>query len=322
MVQTKALYNLLRLNAAEDQTLAAKPWAIEDLRAIPQSELFSRLAKKDIRLDKGGFIVFAENCDTPEELADLLLPDEVDEESYDALYLVIFELWRRLLPEKQSLSIFCDELDCQIAYFDEDREVSDEPLQDALSNLLEILDENADAGVEPHNVFAAISEYCAHDLESFIYDYIADLLDCGNPTYAEELIEGFSPYLREPASFDFLKARLVSFTDTPHANRLIRKILENENALPELIEILAFLAENGDHDLFVSTVKKIFPFLKTEEEFLELLEIAGDYYRRLDQDGVEQSILKLIKKRENRVGSLSPTDPDLKALLQIMAKSH
>ena len=110
MLQTKALYNLLRLNASEDPSLKADSWALEDLRALPMEELFSRLKPFQVQFDRRAFTQFSEQCDTPEDLCDILLPDDADDESSDPFYLLIFELWRRLIPEKQSLSIFCDEL--------------------------------------------------------------------------------------------------------------------------------------------------------------------------------------------------------------------
>src|SRR3990167_219398 len=209
MLQTKALYNLIRLNAAEDPSVKAEAWALEDLRAVALEDLFLRLQRAGIQVDKTVFLQFADNCDTPEELTDLLLADEAQDDRYDAHYLLVFELWRRLLPEKQSLSIFCDELDHRIALYDQENLESDELVQDALANLQEVLDENADSGAGPADVFDVICDYCAHDLENFIYDYISDLLDGGNELYASELIEGFASYIADPVWFAFLRARLL-----------------------------------------------------------------------------------------------------------------
>lgn len=125
MLQTKALYNLLRLNAAEDPLIQAESWALEDLRALPLEELFARLNRRGVQLDRSRFLEFANKCDTPEDLTDLLLPDEEDK-ARDPFYLIVFELWRRLLPERPSLSIFCDELDYQIALYDQEQIESDE----------------------------------------------------------------------------------------------------------------------------------------------------------------------------------------------------
>ncbi len=320
MLQTKALYNLIRLNAKEDPKFSAEKWALEDLRPLEMKTLFERLKKHGIAIDKEAFFQFAEQCDTPEELADLLLEDEADEKKWDLAYLVLFELWRRLLPEKQSLSIFCDELDQRISLYDQDALENDEPVQDSLANLLEILEENTDSGADPKEVFKAISNYCAHDVESFLYDYISEQLDNNNPYYASELTEGFAPFAQEPIWFDFLKARLVSVTDIGEANTLIHEILDLEPEFPLLMETLQFLAGSGEHDLFITAIKKILPQLKAEEEFLEVMETVADYYRRLDEDKLEQAIQKLLKGRKKASGKLNPSDPDLKKLRELITK--
>lgn len=299
MLQTKALYNLLQLNAAEDPTVKAEPWALEDLRAVPMEELFLRLQQYKVQVDKRAFLQFSEQCDTPEELTDLLLPDEASEKIRDPFYLLVFELWRRLLPERQSLSIFCDELDHRIALYDQGHLESDELVQDALANLLEVFDENADSGAEPEEVLTVISDYCAHDLESFLYDYIADLLDSGHSLYASELTEGFSLYATEPLWFDFLRVRLLAFTDIGDANLAMHRLLENELELPLLLEILRFLSANGEHELFKLTVKRVLPLLSSQDELIEVMRWTADFYRRLDEDDKEKAVQKILSQRKS-----------------------
>lgn len=316
MLQTKALYNLLRLNSAEDDTIVAEPWALEDLRKSSFEDLFNRLRIFSVQLDKHSFCQFAEGCDTPEELADLLLPDQADEKTPDPFYLVVFELWRRLLPEKQSLSIFCDEIDHRIALYDEGELQSDELIQDGLANLLEVLDENADTGVEPEDVFSGICQYCAHDLESFLYDYISDLLDSGNSLYASELIEGFSPYIMDPLWFDFLRVRLLSFTDVADANLAMHRLFENQLELPLVLEIVRFLAACGEQALFFLSVKKAIGLLATQEELTELMSLVAEYYRRLDEEDHEQAIIKLMQNQ--KAGAIHPSD--LKKIESLLLK--
>lgn len=320
MLQTKALYNFLRFNASEKEKVKADPWALEDLRAVDEEALFSRLGKYKVQVDRSAFHQFAEQCDTPEQLADLLTPDDTPDKMRDPFYLTVFELWRRFLPEKQSLSIFCDELDHRIALYDTGSVESDELIQDALANLLEVLDENADAGGEPEDIFRAVSDYCAHDLETFIYDYIADLLDSGNSLYASELIEGFSPYVTEPLWFDFLRTRLLATTDIGDANLAMHRLLESDLELPLVLEMLHFLATAGEHELFYLGAQKAFALLTTEEEFGELLAVAADYYRRLDDSISEEAIETLLKKRKWSSSPLQSNDPDLKRAKELLFK--
>lgn len=319
-LQTKAIYNLLRLNAQDSPpSKKVESWALEDLREVPMEKLFQKLSSLGIALDKRSFASFAEECDTPEELADLLLENGEDLKLHDRVYLLLFEIWRRTLPEKQSLSIFCDELDTRIFLYDQGVLESDEPIQDVLANLQEILDENQDEGEDPAAIFRAVSEYCAHDLEGFLYDYIAELLDGGDVGYASELLEGFSPFLPKSVWFQFLRARITSFTNPAKANAEVAEILDHHPELDTefLFETLRFLSISGEHPLFLAVTQTIIAQLKREEEFAELMEIAADYYRRLDQDDIEMAIERIMKKRSSKPPSLfNPQDPDLKAFAQ------
>lgn len=320
MLQTKALYNLLRLNVQEDPSIPHERWAVEDLRKSSLEDLFSRLTSQGVFLEKELFLQFAEDSDTPEDLAEVLLADSSDPSLHDPLYLLIFEIWRRLIPQKTSLSIFCDELDRLIELYDQNGLGSDEPLQDALANLQEVFDENVDDGVDPKEIFSSIGKFCAHDIEDFLYDYISDVLDSGNPLYASELIDGFFPYIPDPVWFEILKARLVASTDVSEANLLIAQLLKKKLSLSPLLEILNFLATAGDKSLFVSAAKKAIPLLETEEEFQAMLVIVSDYYRLLDLDLLEESVQKIMKKRKSAPEILSPEDPDLHAFAQIIQK--
>ncbi|MBS0624575.1 MAG: hypothetical protein JSS32_00820 [Verrucomicrobia bacterium] len=319
-LQTKALYNLIRLNAQEDTSVDVEPWAVEDLREIPIESLFQKLTRFGILLEKHTFASFAEACDTPEDLTEIFLEEALNPKESDQVYLIIFELWRRLLPEKQSLSIFCDELDNRIFLYDKGQLESDEPIQDALANLKEILDENVDNGAEPAEIFQAICNFCAHDVEGFLYDYITDLLDTGNTIYASELIEGYCPFTTEPIWFEFLKARMISFTDPAKANAEMARILDQNpiNDTAFLFEMLSFLAVSGEHPLFIAVIQKILSQIQSEDEFQELMEITADYYRRLDKDEIEAAIERLMKKRDKKTTALDPKDPDLRIFAEAL----
>src|ERR1700738_1593638 len=138
-IQGKALYNLLKINALDNPSLAPKAWQIEDLRIVPTHMLFERLNRLNLALDETSFALYAQEADSPEDLIDFVW-DETDIEGHDRAYLLLFELWRRLLPKKQTLSIFCDELDYLIDKYDRGMLEDDEPLEDALTILEDVLD--------------------------------------------------------------------------------------------------------------------------------------------------------------------------------------
>lgn len=325
-LQTKALYNLLRFNYQEDPSIACESWQVEDLRLSSVEDLFARIQELGLPLDKDQFFAFGESVESPEELTEILLDDHREIQTHDQIYLLLFELWRRLFPNKQTLSIFCDELDYRIHLYDRGELESDENIQDALANLEEILDENADVGAEPIEVFQTLSQYCAHDLEGFLYDYISEQIDAGYEFYASELLEGFYPYMSELRWFDFLRARLLASSDVLGANRTIALLVKELHQNPDLdlqLEILRFMVQAGDRSLFMDLLQNTLTLLQTEEDFQDIMEIAADYYRRLDIEEMEAAVQRIMQRRLGKkpMQELSQEDPDLKDFLGLILPS-
>jgi hypothetical protein len=312
-MQPKALYNLLRFNWLEDQSLEVESWQIEDLRQVSNEELFIRLHKFGIILDQARLHLYAESCETPEELIECLWIEEEEEESqFDQAYLIVFELWRRFLPQKQSLSIFCDELDHRMALYDRDALGEDE-LQEALKTLEDILDENVDKGGDPQEIFATITSYCAHDLERFIYDYIVDQIDAENEMGASELLEEFYPYIKDPKWFDFLRAVLFAVTEAGEAQLQLRRVLEQLQEEPDfdlLIEIAEYLVHRGERSLFIQTVNQALQLMEKEGQFQELLEVIVRFFQCNDRDEEYQTFQALMKKRADHAPDLPLKEAD------------
>ncbi len=317
-LQTKALYNLLRLNHDQDPSISCESWQIEDLRVLAQEELFARLKNAGLELDVQTLHGFAEECDSPEDLTELLLEEHAEPELHDRLYLLLFELWRRLLPEKQALSIFCDEFDHQISLYDAGLLASDEPIQDALANMIEIFNQNLDAGAEPMEILESVNCHSAHDIMSFLIDYVSELLDNGNELYASELIEHFAPYTQEAAWFDFLRVRLIAFSDPVGANHLLAALLEEkaEMTFDLLIEMLRFLTAFGERPVFMEAAQQTLSHVQAREEFVEMVELTADYFRRRDREDLEQAVLKLLETKTDSLesGDLEAFESILKPL--------
>lgn len=318
-MQPKALYNLLRFSWLEDQSLEVEPWQIEDLRQVSSEELFLRLQKFGIVLDEGRLLLYAESCEAPEELVECLWVEEEEGDSqFDQAYLILFELWRRFLPHKQSLSIFCDELDHRISLYDQDA-LGEDQLQEILKSLEDVLDENVDKGGDPQEIFATISSYCAHDLERFIYDYIVDQIDAENEMGASELVEEFYPYIKDSKWFDFLRCILFAVTDSEKAQLELRRLLEQLQEEPDfdlLVEIAEYLVHQEGQSLFIQTMNQAIQLLETEEQFQELLEIVVRFFQCTDRDEEYQIFQSLIEKRSHHSLDmpLDEADPDLKLL--------
>ena len=323
-IERKALYNLLRMNWIHDPTLPIEPWQVEDYRRMSTPILFQNLKSYEFNFDTPSFIAFTQMVDTPEDFTDILLEDvELDRKEQDQVYLNVFELWRRLVPEKLCLSIFCDELDHTIHLYDNGDPSSAEAIQDALANLQMVFDENVDQGVNPEEIFASVSERCANDLESFLYDYIAEQLDNDNFIYASELLDGFDEYLKGNKWFALLNLRLHDPDDSESVRESLKKTVlkaSKENILPFNLELLSYLVQGGEHGEFKKIVKQTIPLLKTEEDFQDLLAICTDFYRCLDEEANEQAIQALVDKRvaNDPSDKLNATDKDFTTLLKVI----
>jgi hypothetical protein len=322
-LERRSLYNSLRINWLHDPSISVEPWQVEDYRIIPLQALFERLALHEIELNRPIFIALAEDVEAPEDLLESMVRDlEVDERSKDQIYLLVFELWRRLLPEKPTLTIFCDELDYQIHEYDFGNSNNYEALQNTLENLQAILEENIDLGIDPKEAFELISSKCANNIEGFLYDFIAELIDENNTVYAKELLEAFEGYLEDSKWFDFLKVQLTSSSDPEAANEMLLKILQQFDP-PELelyLEILAYLGPEGDAAMFLNFYKHTLPLIKCEDDFKELLQICADFYRNSRHGDAIDKIEGILLKRSkiNSRQAIHPADPDIVELCDVM----
>jgi hypothetical protein len=304
----RALYNLLRINWKEDPQGEVAPWKVEDYRTLDLEQLFYRLQELEFSIDKIIFHEYIEHVETPEELAETLVESD-DPEVEDRVYLLVFELWRRLALQKPSLSIFCDELDYQIELYDQGNLKTFEGLESALRNLQEILEDSADEGKEDvKELFLSVSEGLANDVESFIYDFISDQMDNNHYPYAVELLEGFYEYMQDDLWFDFLKARLAFRESPEESSRMIYTILvhrKEELHIELLFDMLNHLVQNGEPSLFFEIVKLQIFMIEVEEDFQDLLGLISKFLQGLDKDQEEQLIHEIIKKRSSLSSDIS-----------------
>ncbi|HRW58629.1 MAG TPA: hypothetical protein P5048_03290 [Chlamydiales bacterium] len=296
-MHTKAYYNSLFFSPDQKQLVPKDFWKVEDLRLVSIAELFERLKAFNIHLDRKSFSLYVDEAESPETLVDFFANKE--DENYDPIYLIVFELWRRLHSSQKTLSIFCDELDRRIYDYDQGVFDSDEKIQDSLLQLEAILDENAEEGDNPHNLFHLLSDYMAHDLESFLYDYILEQIDEDQDLYAQDLIQAFYPYIPDVKWFDILRLRLFE-DDMEEQKDLFQDLLNqalNKEDVDFQLELLKQSIYFADQSSFMELLKQSVPFLQTEKDFQDLLEIAAEYFHRLDKEELEKQILQLIAKR-------------------------
>lgn len=316
----RSIYNLLKISLKEDPKIQAEPWQVRDYRKLSEEDLIFLLKDLRISLTRESFLLYAETCDTPEDLLDFLWLDEEDIEGQEKAYLALFELWRRWLPQKQSLSVFCDELDELISAYDEDRLEDEEKLQMALSELEDILDQGVDHGADPQEIFQSVMRYMAHDLEEFLYDYIVDLMNASNETYASELIDGMGPYVVEKKWFDLLKARLFSLENSPETSIFVARVLEQTEEDPDiefLLEMASFLVQREDLSLFLDCIERSLPLVEEKEDVQEILKLISEVFLYMDKENQVAKVSGLMEKfpfwtKEQGIESVQKFLSDLK----------
>jgi len=315
----KAYYTLLRRQWQIDPGLSVPPWQVENLRDLSTHALFQRLEALGISLSEETFQLYAENADTPEDLAGVLCPKE---EIRDPAYLLLFELWRRLLPDHPTVSILCDEFDQRVDLYEKDPQHQAEAMQHILQKLEQLLTDSIDAGEDPKTISHDLKRFIAHDFETVLYRFVSDLIISGQNWDAADLIESFNPYLVDQAWFDFARARILSETDLHEANVALKSILEELQEAPDLdllLEMATFLTAHGDPHLFLQAVRQALDLLDTEEDLQEVIAIIAKYCQCCDLEKQEAKLKKLYMRRKTKdlASSISRSDADLAFLDQL-----
>lgn len=319
-----ALYNSLRINWLANPRLVVKPWQVENYRKLSFEQLFKGLEKFGIYLDKPFFLSLSEQVASPEEFVEhLLAENEESAELYDQIYLLVFELWRRLVTEKQTLGLFCDELDHQIEAFDKGDAGHFQEIEDAISHLQTILEDNAEASSNRQELFRSIQENSAHDIESFLYDFIEMQVDNDNKRYADDLIQAFLPYVEEGCWFRFLFLKLVAGKDLNDAEKLLHALIKEAVEKKDIefhFTLLFYLAQIGELKEFTEITKALIPLLETEQDFQDLIEACVDFAHFKDADALEKQLSALLtsRKGKNIQAPFEKNDADLAALNQLI----
>ncbi len=319
-LQKRALYNSLRMNWLLDPTLQVASWQVENYREMSLPLILGYLEKYQLNFTKESFSVFAEEFDSPEELADELLSElNLTPEDEDRAYLLIFELWRRIETDKPCLSVFCDELDHQIFLYDRRQTQNTEDIEDAISNLQVILNQNTDGGGDPIEILKSVNKGCANDIETFLYDFTNEQIENLNYSYATELIDSFIEFVSDTKWFDLLQVRILQNMDREGADTLMQQLFEEAQSDEDLqfnLELLYEIIQKDDPETFLQLLDNTAGLLEVEEDFLDFLVICIDYCSRNDREK-EEKILRTIGESRNHDLSapLKKNDPDLLILL-------
>ena len=287
------------------------------IKQLPLEEIFHQLSTYDLPSDIYTFEIQTANIASPEEFIKKLGLDL----SHPATDL-IFELWRRICPDKPSLALFCHELDHQIEEYRQNGPGPETP--DHLASLQYLLDENVDAGVKPRTALKVVQGHLKNDVESFLYHLIYDEIDSGQAAYAKELLEGFDRYVEEKAWFEYLSIRCQILSEPTEGYERLEEFTKRKKEghnLELLLEVLSFLALSGNHSQFSTLALHILSLVRVEKDFVELLDLTSSHYRYLSLYPISLSVDEILKKRraftpETPVEDYDPALQELRKILE------
>lgn len=293
---------------------------MKNLKSHTTDQLLKDLQVFGVKLDSFTFQTLAEKYDSPEEMSYRLIGNQ---EPNPYVCILVFEIWKRLLPEKRSLSIFCDEFEHLISLYHEGQRTHFNDLMDGLAYMQYILDQSVDEGANPVAAFHTLQSYCSTDLETFLFSFMLDQINEGDASYAKELLEGFSRYMSQTARFKYLAIRIEIEEDPNEGFTKLEEFLaklDPQTPKKFVDEILSFLAESGNHSLFYEFTQKTIAWIREEVDFKILLEICYNHYKALDLQQPALMIAKLFEKRGSvpKETPFSQNDPDLDSLKKIL----
>lgn len=292
--EIKAHYNLLKAQVAWDLSTPHESWMIEDLSSVSDKELFERLERLKVPVNDSSIAHYLEEVDTPEDFVEVVTLETDLPEKVEQAYLILFELFKRHAPKGTCLSIFADEMDMAIQKYEAEQGKNYKEILDQLKQLELILRENLTKAKNPVEVFEKVSRYFAYDIEGFIYDYIADLIDRSEEVQAQELIELFFDYLTRPYWFSLLEFYLKGNSEDRLEN-LVELVIETKD-FEFSLEVIHLLKDE-EHEKFFSLLSHILDFSKEEADFVELLTIAQEYFEERDRIREMSEIRKILDSR-------------------------
>lgn len=292
--EIKAHYNLLKAQVAWDLSTPHESWMIEDLSSVSDKELFERLKNLKVPVESSSIAHYLEEIDTPEDFVEAVTLETDLPEKVEQAYLILFELFKRHAPKNTCLSVFADELDTSIQKYELSSGKNFKEILAQLKQLELFLRENLANAKNPVEVLDKVSRYFAYDIEGFIYDYIADLIDRAEEVQAQELIELFFDYLARPYWFSLLEFYLKGNHEDRLEN-LVELALETRD-FEFSLEVIHLLKDE-EHERFFSLLSHIVDFSKEEADFVELLTIAHEYFEEKDRHREMLEVRKILDSR-------------------------
>ena len=309
-LETKALYNSLRMLGTDRPVSKQDSWKRKDYRGVVLQNLFEELKRLGIKGNTALFYQWKDYCETPEELVDFLSGDqEIDDETRDHIYLLIFELWRRLVPEKRCLSIVADEIDYIIYAFDSSQGVDDEAVEKAIDEWVRILNRLHDEGFTGKDALRAIEPYFAHDVPEFIIDFLLDVSSRLDHERFFPIFEKTRLFLTAfPIWVKVIDVKFCLHEDCTIVNKKLGELVahvltggkEESDVIFSLCEIALALERE---ELFFRLLDHVLLSIEVKEDLEVILDLLADFLSEKQYPVLKQSLEGLLRD-EKRLSPL------------------
>lgn len=263
--------------------------------------LFDQLHNLGIDLDKSHFLAWARESDSPEDLLNLLAPDNEDEEKdslyMDHLYLILFELWRRFVPERRSLSIVADDIDQTICMYDarggecsiEEENSFASKMVGYFSEYVRILEASLEQfkGCSPEEkedvlmegftspeaaIFGMSQPFFAHDIARSFFDFVVEYASSEIAHELLSIIDRIAPFIMPQNFLPAMRVHALWYEDEARAVQQAREFSRElfskryvdpvtkvlkQEAIPSVFAFLVFAAKTGESGLFNEIMRNI-----------------------------------------------------------------
>lgn len=302
-IEKKAYYTLLWMTQDSLPEGEVESWQIEDLRGISSKELFERLSLENAAWNEEWFYKTSQNFRSPEDLFISIYGQYDEPMPEDKVFLLFFELWRRLFPEKKTLSIFAEDLDRLIISYDSGGLDDIYPLEAHVEELFRQLKFLSDRLNDPMGVFEHTSAFLANDLEGFLYDFLQYRIDVEEYEKAEEGARFLLEYVSDPKWFLLLLSKVRYLKEKKVADHEIEELLDECSGEPDIdfvMDIAAWASENIAETLFIKSVQLALSLVHYEMEVQELLSLMVVYADALKNETLAQEITEeMFRRAEN-----------------------
>ena len=285
----KSYYNELRYDWEDGEIAddAVEGWEVLNYREISDEELLEMLSNEGIDSNPAYLEELIADCESPEEATELLIAERNGSlEIPDRLYLIVFELWRRLFPERVTMSILCDNLD----YMAEGQHTLNlmslfnaSTSEDTIDLFIEALEGSDLSKISPQERWDLIQSNCACDLESVISDYLLETVEA-DPELISEQYKALKPYLTESIELELVEALLIDPLNSEEKIKRLNYVgmlflaKKEEDVLYLGTLLLTYMNEYELPELFKKIALHILSAVKTPEELYPIIENCEDYF--------------------------------------------